>query len=56
MFKVDKEGKILNDPDDTIHEWSNSMDAIRYGLDSFRPREVDELPPDDSDLFSGGIY
>jgi len=39
MFAVDKNGKILNDPDDTIHEWSNSMDAVRYGLESLRPRE-----------------
>lgn len=31
-----KDGKVLNVPDDTIHEWSNSMDAIRYGLDSYR--------------------
>jgi len=32
MFRRDKDGRITNDPDDTIHEWSNSMDAIRYGL------------------------
>ncbi len=35
VFKKDKDGKVLNIPDDTIHEWSNPMDAIRYGLDSF---------------------
>lgn len=34
----DKDGKTLNVPDDAVHEWSNSMDATRYGLDSFRPR------------------
>ena len=38
LFITDKDGRVLNDPDDTIHEWSNSMDAIRYGLDSFKPR------------------
>lgn len=38
-WAVDKEGKTLNVPDDTVHEWTNPMDAIRYGLDSFRPRE-----------------
>lgn len=32
LFAVDKDGKILNEPDDTNHEWSNSMDAIRYGF------------------------
>lgn len=25
-------GKFLRTPDDTIHEWSNPMDAIRYGF------------------------
>lgn len=39
LFLVDKNGKIINDPDDTIHEWSNPMDAIRYGLDSFREKK-----------------
>jgi len=38
LFSEDKNGKITNKPDDTVHEWSNPMDAIRYGLDSFRPR------------------
>lgn len=32
MFKVDKDGKVTNMPDDAVHEWSNPMDAIRYGL------------------------
>jgi len=32
LFRQDKDGKILNEPDDSIHEWSNSMDSIRYGL------------------------
>lgn len=39
LFAIDKNGVVTNDPDDTIHEWSNSMDAVRYGLDSFRPLE-----------------
>ncbi len=38
LFVTDKNGKIINEPDDTIHEWSNPMDAIRYGMDSFRPQ------------------
>ncbi len=37
LWLVDKNGKTVNEPDDTVHEWSNPMDAIRYGLDSFRP-------------------
>lgn len=32
MFATDREGRILNTPDDSNHEWSNSMDAIRYGF------------------------
>lgn len=32
LFFVDKNGVVTNDPDDSIHEWSNSMDAIRYGF------------------------
>lgn len=32
MFTVDKDGRIINVPDDAVHEWSNPMDAIRYGF------------------------
>lgn len=32
LFQEDNSGKILNDPDDSVHEWSNPMDAIRYGF------------------------
>lgn len=38
LWATDKNGKSLNVPDDTIHEWSNPMDAIRYGLESFKPK------------------
>lgn len=31
-FFVDRDGKVTNDPDDSVHEWSNSMDAVRYGF------------------------
>lgn len=39
---TDKEGKQLNAPDDTVHEWSNPMDAIRYGFESLRPKKKHE--------------
>ncbi len=39
LFMMDKEGQFTNDPDDTVHEWSNSMDAIRYGLESLKPTQ-----------------
>lgn len=42
MWATDKNSKILNEPDDTIHEWSNSMDAIRYGMDSLRQLREDK--------------
>lgn len=46
MFLMDKNGKFINEPDDTIHEWSNSMDAIRYGVDSLKPTQRRELQTD----------
>ena len=33
MWKTDRYGKILNEPD---HDFSDPMDAIRYGLSAFR--------------------
>lgn len=50
LFAVDKNGVVTNEPDDTIHEWSNPMDAVRYGLDSFRP-----LKPTVQDNDVGGV-
>lgn len=41
LFIKDKDERILNEPDDTIHEWSNSMDALRYGMESLKPQEED---------------
>jgi phage terminase large subunit len=35
MWKTDREGNILSEPD---HYMSDAMDAIRYGLETFRPR------------------
>lgn len=32
LWATDKDGKIINEPDDAVHEWSNPMDAIRYGF------------------------
>lgn len=36
LWMEDKDGKIINKPE---HEWSHSMDAIRYGFDGLRPNE-----------------
>lgn len=56
MFREDKDGNITNDPDDTIHEWSNSMDAIRYAITDLQPNEDVGQLPDDTDMFEGGFY
>lgn len=56
-WKIDKNGDVINEPDDRIHEWSNSMDAIRYGMENLRPLQEDsEIIPDDTNLFEGGYY
>lgn len=47
LFKEDKDGNVTNDPDDTVHEWSNPMDAIRYSFsDKYMSKQLDvkELP------------
>lgn len=37
LWETDKNGKILNEPE---HQWSHSMDAIRYALESNKPYEA----------------
>jgi phage terminase large subunit len=39
LYKVDKDGKILNDPD---HAFSDPMDAGRYGMSNFQPNEQED--------------
>jgi len=51
MWVVDNNGKTINKPDDRVHEWSNPMDAIRYGVESFEPTEDDTSLPDDTIYF-----
>lgn len=34
----------------------NCLDAVRYAMESLRPNDGVELPPDDTNLFSGGFY
>ena len=34
LWEVDRDGKILNEPE---HQFSHSMDAVRYGMDSLHP-------------------
>lgn len=44
LFKQDNDGRYTNDPDDTVHEWSNPMDAVRYGMTSLKPSEPKPQP------------
>lgn len=57
LFMKDKDERVLNDPDDSVHEWSNSMDAIRYGIVSLKPQEDDDVIPEEQ-LFDPktGLY
>jgi phage terminase large subunit len=41
LWMVDKDGKILNLPD---HYLSDAMDALRYGMESLKPRAEDNEP------------
>lgn len=36
LFITDRNGNVINEPDDTVHEWSNPMDATRYGIESLK--------------------
>lgn len=57
LWMVDKNENVVNTPDDSVHEWSNSMDALRYGINSFHPNSDDDISlPDDTRRFQGGWY
>lgn len=45
LLMQDKNGKIINEPDDTVHEWSNPMDAIRYGFNGAKLKEKEKPDP-----------
>jgi len=40
LWQTDKEGRILNVPD---HDFSDPMDAIRYGMTCFKPK-IEQIP------------
>lgn len=42
LFKVDKDGKTINEPD---HYLSDAMDAVRYGLSSYKPKIEETYDP-----------
>lgn len=37
LWKVDKNGKVINEPE---HQFSHSMDAVRYGMEDIAPDEA----------------
>lgn len=46
IFITDKNNKVINEPDDTVHEWSNAMDAIRYAISSLKATEPKPIQTD----------
>jgi len=54
MWKTDKDGKIINEPD---VGWDHSMDAIRYAINDLKPNDeqIGQLP-DDTEIFHRGFY
>lgn len=52
MWKTDKDGKIINEPD---VGWDHGMDGLRYALESFRPVQDDQEYPDFK-MFNHGYY
>lgn len=53
LWKVDKDGKIINEPE---HTFKHFMDAVSYGMNDLRPEEQEGQLPDDSKLFQEGFY
>ena len=47
LFTENNSGVIINEPDDTIHEWSNPMDAIRYGFNG----KIDNIKKESDPIF-----
>lgn len=47
MWQTDKDGNILPKPD---HYLSDPMDAVRYGLEAQRPKEIEEERDEPSSL------
>lgn len=45
LLREDKNGRIINEPDDAVHEWSNPMDAIRYGFNGARIEQESKPDP-----------
>ena len=43
MFQLDRTGKIIQVPDDTNHEWSNPLDAVRYGFNGCAVKESSQV-------------
>jgi len=53
LWETDKDGKTINIP---TKSWDHILDAGRYAMESLRPNESIEEPPDDTVLFKGGFY
>jgi len=45
LWMTDKDGKIINEPSPIFN---HAMDAVRYGMESLKPYESDDVVPDDT--------
>lgn len=50
-WRVNKNSEILNVPDDKVHEWSNPMDAVRYGITDMKPDDEQYSTVTNSDAY-----
>lgn len=53
MWKTDRDGKIINEPD---VGFEHSLDAIRYGLNDLRPDDTNDQSYPEFKMFTGGFY
>ena len=53
LWKIDKDGKIINTPEDI---WNDCMDAIRYALETYHHDEPMEFPDDTKMFIDRGFY
>lgn len=51
LWDKDKDDHVLGVPDDSVHEWSNPMDATRYGFNGSIDLSDDSDLPDDTKYF-----
>jgi len=54
LWAVDRNENIIQVPDDSNHEWSNPMDAVRYGFNGTMVKKKDENYAQAARAYAGG--